>query len=172
MLALLQHPQQWQRLVANPALIPAAAEEIIRWVSPINLFRRTAIRDTELAGQKIAEGAKVVLFYASANRDQDVFTSPQQFDIGRDPNPHLALGFGPHFCLGRHLAALELRVLLQAIAVLARWAPHVPPGGPAVTAVTRQMRTLNVDDSVLTMPPSYVPVLRGGIAELIRLSRH
>jgi cholest-4-en-3-one 26-monooxygenase len=116
MLALLQHPQQWQRLLANPALIPAAAEEIIRWVSPINLFRRTAIRDTELAGQKIAEGAKVVLFYASANRDQDVFTAPQQFDIGRDPNPHLAFGFGPHFCLGRHLAALELRVLLQAIA--------------------------------------------------------
>jgi cholest-4-en-3-one 26-monooxygenase len=116
MLALLQHPQQWQRLLANPALIPTAAEEIIRWVSPINLFRRTAIRDTVLAGQKIAEGEKVVLFYASANRDGDVFTAPQQFDIGRDPNPHLAFGFGPHFCLGRHLAALELRVLLQAIA--------------------------------------------------------
>jgi cholest-4-en-3-one 26-monooxygenase len=116
MLALLQNPRQWQRLLADPALIPAAAEEIIRWVSPINLFRRTAIRDTELAGQKIADGDKVVIFYTSANRDEAVFTSPQEFDIGREPNPHVAFGFGPHFCLGRHLAALELRVLLQAIA--------------------------------------------------------
>lgn len=116
MLALLQNPRQWQRLLANRDLIPAAAEEIIRWVSPINAFRRTAIRDTELAGQKIAEGDKVVIFYSSANRDEDVFTSAHEFDIGRDPNPHVAFGFGPHFCLGRHLAALELRVLLGAIA--------------------------------------------------------
>jgi cholest-4-en-3-one 26-monooxygenase len=115
-LTLLQNHEQWRRLLADPALIPTAAEEIIRWVSPINAFRRTAIRDTELAGQKIAEGDKVIIFYSSANRDEDVFTSPQEFDIGRDPNPHLAFGFGPHFCLGRHLAALELRVLLQAIA--------------------------------------------------------
>lgn len=116
MLALLQNPQQWQRLVAEPALIPTAAEEIIRWVSPINAFRRTASRQTELAGQQIAEGDKVVIFYSSANRDEDVFTSPQVFDIRRDPNPHLAFGFGPHFCLGRHLAALELRILLRAVA--------------------------------------------------------
>lgn len=116
MLALIEHPQQWQRLLADSALIPTAAEEIIRWVSPINAFRRTAVRDTELAGQKIAEGDKVVMFYTSANRDDNVFTSPHQFDIGRDPNPHLAFGFGPHFCLGRHLAALELRVLLQVVA--------------------------------------------------------
>ncbi len=116
MLALLQNPPQWQRLLADRALIPTAAEEIIRWVSPINAFRRTAIRDSELAGQKIAEGDKVVIFYSSANRDEDVFTSAQEFDIGRDPNPHVAFGFGPHFCLGRHLAALELRVLLEAIA--------------------------------------------------------
>ena len=115
-LALLQNREQWRRLLADQALIPTAVEEIIRWVSPINAFRRTAIRDTELAGQKIAEGDKVIIFYSSANRDEAVFTSPQEFDIGRDPNPHLAFGFGPHFCLGRHLAALELRVLLQAIA--------------------------------------------------------
>jgi len=117
MLALLQHPQQWQRLLASPALIPTAAEEIIRWVTPINAFRRTAVRDTELAGQKIAEGDKVLLFYTSANRDEDVFAAPQKFDIGRAPNPHVGFGGGgAHFCLGRHLAALELRVLLQAIA--------------------------------------------------------
>ena len=116
LLALLQHPQQWQRLLADPALIPTAAEEVIRWVSPINMFRRTAMRDAELGGQKIAEGDKIVMFYSSANRDDGVFTSPEEFDIGRNPNPHLAFGFGPHFCLGRHLAALELRILLEAVA--------------------------------------------------------
>jgi cholest-4-en-3-one 26-monooxygenase len=116
MLALLQQPQQWQRLLTAKALMPTAAEEVIRWVSPINLFRRTAIRDTELGGQKIAEGDKVVMFYSSANRDDNAFASPEEFDIDRSPNPHLAFGFGPHFCLGRHLAALELRILLQAIA--------------------------------------------------------
>jgi len=88
----------------------------VRWVSPVNLFRRTAIQDTELGGQAIAEGDKVVVFYASANRDEDVFAAPAEFDVGRDPNPHVGFGGGgPHFCLGRHLAALELRVLLQAL---------------------------------------------------------
>jgi cholest-4-en-3-one 26-monooxygenase len=117
MLAFSQHPEQWQRLLADPALAARAAEEIVRWVSPANLFRRTTVCDTELAGEKISEGDKVVVFYASANRDADVFAAPQQFDIGRQPNPHLGYGGGgPHFCLGRHLAALELRILLQAIA--------------------------------------------------------
>ncbi len=116
MLALFEHPEQWQRLLADPGLIPTAAEEIVRWVSPVNLFRRTATRDTELGGQAIAEGDKVVVFYASANRDADVFAAPDQFDAGRDPNPHVGFGGGgPHFCLGRHLAALELRILLQAL---------------------------------------------------------
>jgi len=117
LLAFFDHPEQWQRLLADPGLIPTAAEEIVRWVSPVNLFRRTAMRDTELAGHKIAEGDKVVMFYTSANRDEDVFASPQEFDISRDPNPHVGFGGGgPHFCLGRHLAALELRILLRAVA--------------------------------------------------------
>jgi cholest-4-en-3-one 26-monooxygenase len=116
MLALFEHPDQWQRLVADPQLIPTAAEEIVRWVSPVNLFRRTATRGTELGGQQIAAGDKVVVFYASANRDEQVFAAGHQFDVGRDPNPHLGFGGGgPHFCLGRHLAALELRILLQAL---------------------------------------------------------
>jgi cholest-4-en-3-one 26-monooxygenase len=120
MLALFEHPAQWQRLVRDPMLIPAAAEEIVRWVSPVNLFRRTATRDTELGGQRIAEGDKVVVFYASANRDERVFAAPDEFDVSRDPNPHIGYGAGgPHFCLGRHLAALELRVLLQTLAELA-----------------------------------------------------
>ncbi len=116
MLALFEHPEQWQRLVADPGLIPAAAEEIIRWVSPVNMFRRTATCDTDLAGQPIAEGDKVVVFYPSANRDEAVFADPEVFDVGRDPNPHIGFGAGgPHFCLGRHLAALELRVLLETV---------------------------------------------------------
>ncbi len=117
MLAFFDHPEQWQRLVADPALAASAAEEIVRWVSPANLIRRTAIRDTELSGQPIAEGDKVVAFLTSANRDDEVFSAPQEFDIERDPNPHVGFsGGGPHFCLGRHLATLELRVLLTALA--------------------------------------------------------
>jgi cholest-4-en-3-one 26-monooxygenase len=117
MLAFFEHPGQWHRLLADPGLVPTAAEEIVRWVSPVNLFRRTATRDTEVGGQAIAEGDKVIVFYASGNRDESVFTSPQEFDIARDPNPHVGFGGGgPHFCLGRHLAALELRVLLQTLA--------------------------------------------------------
>jgi cholest-4-en-3-one 26-monooxygenase len=117
MLALFEHPGQWQRLLADRDLIRTAAEEIVRWVSPVNLFRRTAACDTELGGQPIAEGDKVVVFYASANRDESVFVEPQTFDVGRDPNPHVGFGGGgPHFCLGRHLAALELRVLLTTVA--------------------------------------------------------
>ncbi len=126
MLAFFDHPGQWQRLVAHPSLAPLAAEEVVRWVSPAVLVRRTAVRDTELAGQRIAAGDKVVAFLASANRDEDVFTAPQEFDIGRDPNPHVGFGGGPHFCLGRHLAALELQVLLAA---LADKTPGIRPGG-------------------------------------------
>jgi cholest-4-en-3-one 26-monooxygenase len=116
MLALFEHPDQWRRLLDDPGLIPTAAEEIVRWVSPVNLFRRTAQCDTELGGAQIAAGDKVVVFYASANRDESAFPSPDQFDVSRTPNPHVGFGGGgPHFCLGRHLAALELRVLLQAL---------------------------------------------------------
>jgi cholest-4-en-3-one 26-monooxygenase len=116
MLAFFEHPDQWQRLLGDRTLAATAAEEIVRWTSPVNQFRRTATCDTEIRGQRIAEGDKVVVFYSSANRDEEVFTDPFRFDIGRDPNPHLGYGGGgPHFCLGRHLAALELRVLLDTL---------------------------------------------------------
>ena len=129
MRTFFEHPGQWQRLLADPGLIPTAAEEIVRWVSPVNLFRRTATCATELGGQAIAEGDKVVVFYASANRDESVFSDPQEFDIARDPNPHVGFGGGgPHFCLGRHLAALELRVLL---ATLAERMPDIELAGDA-----------------------------------------
>jgi len=121
MLAFFQHPAQWRRLLAERAagggpLSETFPDEIVRWVSPVNLFRRTAVRDTELGGRNIAEGDKVVVFYSSANRDADVFTDPYAFDIGRDPNPQIGFGGGgPHFCLGAHLARLELRVLFEAL---------------------------------------------------------
>jgi cholest-4-en-3-one 26-monooxygenase len=116
MLAFFEHPDEWQRLRDDPGLIPTMAEEVVRWVSPVNLSRRTAVRDTELGGQRIAEGDKVVVFYSSANRDEDVFAAPSTFDIAREPNPHVGFGGdGPHSCLGRHLAALELRVLFEAL---------------------------------------------------------
>lgn len=129
MRAFFEHPGQWRRLLADRSLAATAAEEVVRWTSPVNMFRRTATRDTELAGQRIAEGDKVVVYYSSANRDERVFRDPSTFDIGRDPNPHLGFGGGgPHFCLGRQLAALELRVLLEAIA---ERMPDIRPAGAA-----------------------------------------
>ncbi|MFC5746899.1 cytochrome P450 [Actinomadura rugatobispora] len=116
MLALFEHPEQWARLRADRALVRTAVDEIVRWVTPVNLFRRTAIRDTELGGERIAAGDKVVVFYASANRDERVFDDPFAFDVGREPNPHLGFGGGgPHFCLGAHLARLELSVLFETL---------------------------------------------------------
>lgn len=117
MLALFEHPDQWDRLVADPALAKTASDEIVRWVAPVNLFRRTSTADQVLGGQEIKENDKVVVFYASANRDPSVFTDAETFDIGRDPNPHIGFGGGgAHFCLGNHLAKLELRILFEQLA--------------------------------------------------------
>ncbi|MEV5897242.1 cytochrome P450 [Nonomuraea fuscirosea] len=117
MLALFEHPDQWDRLLADPTLAKTAADEIVRWVSPVNLFRRTSTADQVLGGQEIKENDKVVVFYASANRDASVFPDGETFDIGRDPNPHIGFGGGgAHFCLGNHLAKLELRILFEQLA--------------------------------------------------------
>ncbi len=115
MYQLLQHPDQQRMLARNPARIPTAVEEMLRWVSPIQNMARTATRDVALRGQRIAAGQKVLLLYPSANRDADVFPDPFRFDAGRTPNEHLAFGFGAHFCLGANLARLELRVLLEEL---------------------------------------------------------
>jgi cytochrome P450 len=114
-LALATDPAQRARLAADPDLVPTAVEELLRWVTPIMQFRRTALHDTELAGQPIAAGDKVVLYYAAANRDPAVFSDPDRLDLSRDPNPHLAYGVGPHFCLGASLARVEARALLTAL---------------------------------------------------------
>jgi cytochrome P450 len=115
LLALLQHPDQLADLRADPSLIPAAVEEILRWANPLHYFRRTATADTELHGVPIKAGDKVAMYYTSANRDEDVFTVPHRFDIRRVPNRHLSFGTAEHFCLGAHLARLEGRVFLEEL---------------------------------------------------------
>jgi len=116
MLAFLEHPDQWQRLLEDRSLLNSAVEEVLRWVTPVMEFRRTVTRDTEIRGQRIRAGEKVVLFYGSANRDEAVFADPDRFDIARDPNPHIAFGGGgPHYCLGTHLARLELRLMFSTL---------------------------------------------------------
>jgi cholest-4-en-3-one 26-monooxygenase len=112
--AFFQNPEQWQRLLDDRSLLPAAVDEMLRFVTPVMNFRRTAMVDTELGGTRIAAGDKVVFFHASANRDEDIFTDPDSFDVGRDPNPHIAFGGGgPHFCLGTNLARMEIRVMFE-----------------------------------------------------------
>ncbi|HEX3795686.1 MAG TPA: cytochrome P450 [Acidimicrobiales bacterium] len=109
-----QNPDQWERLVADRSLLPTAVEEMLRYVSPVMNFRRTAMCDSVLSGTKISEGDKVVFYHASGNRDEDIFENSNVFDIGRDPNPHIAFGGGgPHFCLGANLARMEIRVMFE-----------------------------------------------------------
>jgi cytochrome P450 family 142 subfamily A polypeptide 1 len=113
--AFCDHPDQWELLAERPELVPTAVEELIRWVTPLNNFFRTAVRDTVVGGQAIAEGDRVILLYPSANRDQAVFPEPDRFDVTRDPNPHVAFGYGTHFCLGANFARLELRLLFAEL---------------------------------------------------------
>jgi cytochrome P450 len=115
LLTLLRHPGQLTELRADPALLPRAVEEILRYDNPLHYFRRTAVVDTELAGTPIAAGDKVAMYYTSANRDETVFVDPHRFDIHRNPNPHLSFGMGAHFCLGAHLARLEGRVFFAEL---------------------------------------------------------
>jgi cytochrome P450 len=106
--ALIENPDQLQRLGENLDLMPLATEEMIRWVTPVKEFMRTAAEDTTLRGVPIAAGESVLLSYVSGNRDEDVFEDPFRFDVGRDPNKHLAFGYGVHFCLGAALARMEV----------------------------------------------------------------
>ena len=115
MQALLDHPDQYQMLVDDPSLIPSAVEEMLRWVSPVMYFRRTATEDIEIRGTQVKKGDKVVLYYPSANRDEDYFPDGHLFDVTRTPNDHLAFGVGEHFCLGASLARLEIRVLFEEL---------------------------------------------------------
>jgi cytochrome P450 len=112
--ALLTNPGELRRLLDDPSLVPTAVDEILRWGCSLLHFRRTATRDVELHGRTIREDDKVALWYISANRDEAQFPEPLRFDVGREPNKHVSFGLGgPHFCLGAHLARLELRIFLE-----------------------------------------------------------
>jgi cytochrome P450 family 142 subfamily A polypeptide 1 len=115
MYQLLLHPAQRRWLAEDPARVPTAVEEMLRWASPIQNMARTATRDVELRGQGIHAGDKLLLLYPSANRDERVFADPFRFDVARAPNDHVAFGYGAHFCLGASLARLELRVMFEEI---------------------------------------------------------
>jgi cytochrome P450 len=129
--ALARHPRQEDALYADPGLIESAVEEMLRWETPVVYFRRTAAEDYVLSGQEIRKGDRVVMCFASGNRDEDVFESPDVFDIRRKHNPHLSFGHGAHFCLGTRLARTELRILCEEVI---RRQIRFRPSGPAVRA--------------------------------------
>jgi cytochrome P450 len=150
MLALMSHPDQMRRLVDDPSLMPVAVEEILRWATPIYQFRRTATRDSELRGRRIRRGEKVVAWYISANRDEDAFPDPYRFDVTRRPNEHVTYGpGGPHYCLGAHLARLELRVLFEELLPRIR---HAESAGPV-----QRLRS-NFINGIKHMPVRIEPV--------------
>jgi cholest-4-en-3-one 26-monooxygenase len=151
LLALLEHPDQMARLTADPSLIPSAVEEMLRWVTPVIYFRRTATCDTEIRGVKIKENDKVVMYYSSANRDEDVFPHASTFDVSRTPNDHLSFGYGEHFCLGANLARLEIRIMFEE---LLRRLPDIRLGGEV-----RRLRS-NFINGFKEIPVRFTPETR------------
>jgi cytochrome P450 len=154
-LMLDRHPDQkaaWQQDFTR--LAPTAAEEIVRWSSPVIAFRRTLTRDVVLSGQQLAAGEKVMLFYPSANRDEQAFAGPYRFDLARTPNPHLGYGGpGPHYCLGAHLARAEIRALFQALFT------RMPD--LQVTGEPEWLRSWSIN-GIKHLPVRFTPSRRGG----------
>jgi cholest-4-en-3-one 26-monooxygenase len=149
MLALIEHPDERDKLLADPTLLPSAVDEMLRWVTPVMYFRRTATRETEQRGQKIRQGDKVVMYYGSGNRDEDVYPDGDVFDISRDPNPHITFGpGGAHFCLGASLARLEIRVMFEE---LLRRLPDIELNGSV-----RRLRS-NFIAGIKAMPVRFTP---------------
>lgn len=134
MQALLANPDQLRRLRDEPALMPSAVEEMIRWVTPVKAFMRTAAADTTVRGVPIAAGESVLLSYVAANRDEEAFDEPDRFDIAREPNKHVAFGFGVHFCLGAALARMEINSFFTGL--LPRLVSMEPAGDPQWMATT------------------------------------
>jgi cholest-4-en-3-one 26-monooxygenase len=148
MLALIENPDQRQRLVDDPSLIPTAVEEIVRWTSPVMHFTRTATSDAQVGDVTVKEGQYVCLWYPSANRDEDVFTDGDVFDVGRKPNDHIAFGKGEHFCLGANLARIELRIMFEE---LIRRIPDMELAGPP-----ERLRS-NFINGIKRMPVRFTP---------------
>ncbi|WP_225826336.1 cytochrome P450 [Streptomyces naphthomycinicus] len=145
LLALAEHPEAYELLRTGRAGVPSAVEELLRWHPPVLTFRRTALRDTELGGQAIRAGDKVVVFHASANRDERVFAGPDRLDLTRSPNPHVSFGDGPHVCLGAHFARLQLRLLHEeALRVLPGPPRLAGPAGRLVSNFINGVKSLPV----------------------------
>jgi cholest-4-en-3-one 26-monooxygenase len=150
MLELIRHADQREALRAGAADMAVAAEEMIRWNSPVQNMGRTATRDVTLRGQRIKEGDQLMLFYPSANRDEEVFEQPHEFDIGRNPNPHVAFGIGTHFCLGASLARLEVRMMMtEALRRL--------PGLELAAEEPLPRRASNFVSGLESMPVTFTP---------------
>jgi cholest-4-en-3-one 26-monooxygenase len=148
MLALFQHPDEFQKLKDDLSLIHTAVEEMLRWAPAVIYFRRTVTEDTELGGTPLRKGDKVCVYYASANRDERVFEDPFRFDVTRSPNRHLAFGIGEHFCLGSHLARMELQIVFREILIRL---PDIQPAGEV-----RRLRS-NFIDGINEMPVRFTP---------------
>jgi cholest-4-en-3-one 26-monooxygenase len=156
--AFCDFPDQYQLLVADPSLAASAAEEIVRWASPVMYFKRNVTRDTEIRGHEIKAGDKVSMWYISANRDEEVFDDPFTFDIRRNPNEHVGFGGGgPHHCLGSNLARMEIRVLLEE---MARRMPEIELDGDALP-----LRS-NFIGGIKHMPVKFPATAKGGLAQL------
>jgi len=148
LLLLLDHPEQHRRLCEDPSLLPSAIEEMLRYRPPVMYFRRTATEDTEIRGVPIRAGDKLTIWYPSANRDEDVFPDPDRFDIARHPNEHVAFGHGQHFCLGSHLARMEIRVMFEE---LLRRLPDIELAGDV-----RMLRSHFID-GIKSIPVKFSP---------------
>ncbi|MBI5288876.1 MAG: cytochrome P450 [Chloroflexi bacterium] len=149
MLALIENPEQRQRLIADPKLMPTAVEEFLRYVSPLIYFRRTLQRDVTVGGRLLHEGDKVAMYYPSGNRDEAAFEQPHAFDVGRSPNAHMAFGGGgPHFCLGASLARLEIQCMFEEL--LTRL-PDIELAGPV-----DRLRS-NFINGIKHMPVKFTP---------------
>jgi cholest-4-en-3-one 26-monooxygenase len=148
---LMEHPDARQQVLDNPKLLPTAVEEILRFNPAVAHFRRTATEDTEIRGIKIREGEKVLIWYPSANRDEEVFANPNHFDVTRNPNEHLSFGIGEHFCLGANLARLQLNTIFREL--LSRL-PDMDFAGPV-----RRLRS-NFIDGIKEMPVRFTPESR------------
>ncbi|HSA40791.1 MAG TPA: cytochrome P450, partial [Mycobacterium sp.] len=149
--ALLRHRDQWDAVVADPELLPGAIEEMLRWTSPVKNMCRTLTQDIEFHGTELKAGEKIMLMFESANFDESVFGDPENFRIDRDPNSHLAFGFGTHFCMGNQLARLELKLMLSR--VIAR----MPDLRLADASARPALRAANFVSGLEAMPVLFSP---------------
>jgi cytochrome P450 family 142 subfamily A polypeptide 1 len=157
MLALLERPDQRDLMAGSPDALHSGVEELLRWVSPIKNMSRTAARDVELHDETIREGEQLILVYPSANRDDSEFVDPYRLDVLRDPNQHLAFGFGPHYCLGQALARLELKVMFDELL-------HRLPDLELATDDALPFRHSNFIVGAEAMPVRFTPTARVGVS--------